>query len=107
MAQMHEEALETKYEGNVFTRLLAYVKPHVKTMVLALILVLTVTGINLVKPVLIGTAIDKYIEGYDKPYAVTAPEQAQVQLGEGLFLSTEIPAGEDAELVRLIYFEEK
>ena len=107
MAQMHEEALETKYEGNVFTRLLAYVKPHVKTMVLALILVLTVTGINLVKPVLIGTAIDKYIEGYDKPYAIVAPEQAQVQLGEGLFLSTDIPAGEDAELVRLIYVNEQ
>ena len=107
MAQMHEEALETKYEGNVFTRLLAYVKPHVKTMVLALILVLTVTGINLVKPVLIGTAIDKYIEGYGKPYAVTAPEKAQVQLGEDLYLTADVPAGTDAELVRLIYYGEK
>ena len=107
MAQMHEEALETKYEGNVFTRLLAYVKPHVKTMVLALILVLTVTGINLVKPVLIGTAIDKYIEGYGKPYAVTAPEQAQVRLGEDLYLTADVPAGTDAELVRLIYYGEK
>ncbi len=67
MAQMHEELLETKYEGNVFTRLLTYVKPHIGTMVLALILLLMVTGINLIKPILIGNAIDEYIEGYDKP----------------------------------------
>ena len=67
MAQMHEELLETKYEGNVFTRLLTYVEPHIGTMVLALILLLMVTGINLIKPILIGNAIDEYIEGYDKP----------------------------------------
>ena len=63
MAQMNEELLETKYSGNVFARLFAYVRPHIKTMLLALVLVLTVTGIDLIKPVLIGNAIDKYIEG--------------------------------------------
>ena len=67
MAQLNEEALETKYNGNVFARLFAYVGPHLKTMLLALFLVLTVTGIDLVKPVLIGKAIDGYIEGYDAP----------------------------------------
>ena len=83
MAQMHEELLETKYEGNAFARLLTYVRPHIKAMVLALVLVLLVTGINLVKPVLIGNAIDKYIKGYDKP----------------------IPT--DQGFDRLVYFEEK
>jgi len=67
MAQMNEELLETKYNGNAFARLFAYVRPHIKTMLLALVLVLTVTGIDLIKPVLIGNAIDRYIEGYDKP----------------------------------------
>ncbi len=107
MAQMNEELLETKYEGNVFARLFAYVKPHMKTMLLALFLVLTVTGIDLIKPVLIGNAIDKYIEGYDRPLAVVPADKAEVQLGEGLYLSRDIPSGEDAELVRLVYFEEK
>ena len=28
MAQMNEEQLETRYEGNVFARLFAYILPH-------------------------------------------------------------------------------
>ena len=107
MAQMYEEALETKYEGNVFARLFAYVKPHIRTMLLALFLVLTVTGIDLVKPILIGEAIDEHIEAYDKPYAVVSPEKAQIELKEGLYLSTELPESGGAELVRLIYVEEE
>ena len=82
MAQMHEELLETKYEGNAFTRLLAYVKPHIGTMVLALILLLMVTGINLIKPILIGNAIDKYINGYDRPFRIVEESQAQIRLGD-------------------------
>ena len=107
MAQMNEELLETKYEGNAFARLFAYVKPHIKTMLLALLLVLIVTGIDLVKPVLIGSAIDDYIEGYGKPYAVVTADRAQIELNEGLYLSAELPENEEAEIVRLIYFEEK
>lgn len=111
MAQMHEELLETKYEGNAFTRLLAYVKPHIGTMVLALILLLMVTGINLIKPILIGNAIDEYIEGYDVPYVYVQREQAQADIKVGgsdhLYLSKAAEPGPDARYARLLYFEEK
>ena len=111
MAQMHEELLETKYEGNVFTRLLAYVKPHVGTMILALILLLMVTGINLIKPILIGNAIDKYIEGYDAPYVYVPREQAQADIWLGgsdrLYLSKEAEPGADARYARLLYHGER
>ena len=111
MAQMHEELLETKYEGNVFTRLLAYVKPHVGTMVLALALLLMVTGINLIKPILIGNAIDKYIEGYDAPYVYVPREQAQADIWLGgsdrLYLSKEAEPGVDARYARLLYHGER
>ena len=62
MAQMNEELLETKYNGNVFARLFAYVKPHAGTLVLCLALVMVVTAFNLYRPILIGDAIDNYIE---------------------------------------------
>ena len=111
MAQMHEELLETKYEGNAFTRLLAYVKPHIGTMVLALVLLLMVTGINLIKPILIGNAIDEYIEGYDVPYVYVQREQAQADIKVGgsdhLYLSKAAEPGPDARYARLLYFEEK
>ena len=111
MAQMHEELLETKYEGNAFTRLLAYVKPHIGTMVLALVLLLMVTGINLIKPILIGNAIDEYIEGYDVPYVYVEREQAQADIKVGgsdhLYLSKAAKPGPDARYARLLYFEEK
>ena len=110
MAQMHEELLETKYEGNAFTRLLAYVKPHIGTMVLALALLLMVTGINLIKPILIGNAIDDHIEGYDKPYVYVEKEQAQTVLsfeGRNLILSKEAKAGPGAVFARMIYYQER
>ncbi|MBQ4426067.1 MAG: ABC transporter ATP-binding protein [Lachnospiraceae bacterium] len=75
-------------------------------MILALILVLTVTGIDLVKPVLIGNAIDKYIEGYDTPYVQVPADQAQVTLRQ-TGLSKDAAAGPDARYARLIYFEEE
>lgn len=49
------------YEGNAFWRLLAYAKPYWKTVCICLILVLALTGLELVKPILIGDAIDQYI----------------------------------------------
>ncbi len=105
MAQMHEELLETKYEGNAFTRLLAYVKPHIGTMVLALILLLMVTGINLIKPILIGNAIDKYINGYDRPFRIVEESQAQIRLGDLSLVRTD-DVTEEGSYARLVYYEE-
>ena len=62
MAQMSEELLETKYDGNVFARLFAYVKPHAAAVALCLALVLAGTAFDLYRPILIGEAIDRYIE---------------------------------------------
>ena len=108
MAQMNEEVLETKYNGNVFARLFAYVTPHLKTMLLALALVLTVTGIDLLKPVLIGNAIDGYIEGYGKPFYYTDPAGADLTF-DGVSLTQKEPARaqEGQQAARLLYVEEQ
>lgn len=69
MAEIVEEKVETEYSGSIMKRLFSYLKPYTKQMIFSLVLVLIITGLELVRPVLIGNAIDMYIEGYDTPYA--------------------------------------
>ncbi|MBQ6563769.1 MAG: ABC transporter ATP-binding protein [Clostridia bacterium] len=57
---------DVQYEGNALLRLLAYMKPHLFSFLLCLLLVLAVTALDLYRPVLIGDAIDHYITVGDK-----------------------------------------
>ncbi|MBR5290426.1 MAG: ABC transporter ATP-binding protein [Erysipelotrichaceae bacterium] len=70
MAKMVRDTLDTEYKGSIFGRLAAYMTPYKKQMLLCLVLVLVVTACELVRPVLIGDAIDIYIEGYNEPYCI-------------------------------------
>ena len=56
-----EEREDIQYEGKPMRRLLGYLKPHMKTFILCLALVLALTGLELVRPIIIGDAIDRYI----------------------------------------------
>lgn len=51
-------------------RLLKYLKPHALTMVIVSVMVLLITAAELYKPIIIGDAIDYYINGYYNAYAV-------------------------------------
>ena len=51
-------------------RLLTYLKPHKKTMFAATLLVLLIIVVELYRPIIIGDAIDKYINGYYQPYMI-------------------------------------
>lgn len=51
-------------------RLLKYLKPHKWTMLLVTVVVVILTVLELYKPIIIGDAIDEYINGYFRPYAV-------------------------------------
>ena len=55
-------------------RLLAYLKPHKKVMFFATLLVLFIIVVELYRPIIIGNAIDNYINGYYHPYTVTGQE---------------------------------
>ena len=57
-------------------RLLSYLKPHKAVMTLVTLLVVLITALELYKPLIIGDAIDSYIEGYGVPYE-TVPEGTQ------------------------------
>lgn len=106
MAKMQEEVLETAYHGSVLKRLLKYVKPHIRVAVLCFILVLLSTAINLYRPILIGDAIDDYIEGYGRPWAIVDPADAEIEL-DGLCLARP-GSGEHADsFALLLYYDER
>lgn len=70
MARIVNENQDVHYNGNLFLRLLSYMKPHLKQLFLCALLILLITGIDLERPILIGDAIDLYIEAYYEPYGI-------------------------------------
>ncbi len=52
-------------------RLLGYLKPHKWIMAAATFLVLLIIVVELYRPIIIGDAIDDYINGYYQPYVVS------------------------------------
>lgn len=79
MAEIIEEKVESEYSGSISKRLLAYMKPYSKQMIFSILLVLVITGFELLRPVLIGDAIDLYIEGYDTPYGIVEESDLKFQ----------------------------
>ncbi len=86
MAKIEKETITTTHKGNLYLRLFAYVKPFLPQFISALVLVLAVSAFSLIKPMLISTAIDDYITGYDNPYAVVSADEAAIEY-EGLYLT--------------------
>ena len=68
-------------------RLMSYLKPHKWVMTLATILVLLIIGVELYRPILIGNAIDEYINGYYRPYAVSDASASDAVLWNDIYLS--------------------
>ena len=63
---------ELHYRGNAFLRMLGYIKPYWKTVVICCLLVGLLTALELYRPELIGDAIDEYITAED---TVLTPDQ--------------------------------
>lgn len=106
MAKITEEIVETSYSGNVFSRLFVYMKPYLKRMFFCLCLVLLITCFDLVKPMLIAEAIDTYIEGYNRPYAVVSQKEGEIEY-KGIYLTKNFNPDQVEEFAQLIYFEDQ
>ena len=86
---------DIQYEGNALVRLLAYMKPHLASFFVCLLLVLVVTVLDLYRPTLIGNAIDQYITvGDDTP--LTVEERFSGVLRSAVYLQP-FPVSDDAE----------
>lgn len=89
-------------------RLLTYLKPHRAAMLLVTLLVLALTALELYKPIVIGDAIDDYIEGYDAPYEQTkAGEPGAVSFqGESFRRVTEEQMSETGRYARILLYND-
>lgn len=76
-------------------RLLAYLKPHKWVMTFATLLVLFIIVVELYRPIIIGDAIDDYINGYYTPYTVTTADAPDAVAYRDLYLTRE-PSFADA-----------
>ena len=72
------------YEGSAIRRILSYMKPHLRTFFICLMLVLLATALEIWRPIIIGDAIDEFITG----------QTSEVVLSSG---RTEWAAGEMAD----------
>jgi len=68
-------------------RLLSYLKPHKWVMTLATVLVLFIIAVELYRPIIIGNAIDQYINGYYHPYVEADVSASDAVNWNGLVLS--------------------
>ncbi len=78
-------------------RLLRYLKPHKWTFSFVTLVVLLVIALELYKPLIIGDAIDKYINGYFRPYGVVEENAEGAVSYQDMWLSRDAVPGEDSE----------
>ena len=70
---LKDKETELQYKGNAFLRLMGYLKPYIKTVLVCFVLVSLLTVLELVKPMLTGNAIDLFITNSDS--ALTPDER--------------------------------
>ena len=68
-------------------RLLSYLKPHKFVMTAATVLVLFIIVVELYRPIIIGDAIDNFINGYYRPYVLANEDDREVIPWNGLNLT--------------------
>ncbi len=64
-----DQVIHSKEGTKVLRRLLKYAKPYWLSFLAAVVMVLSIAGLDVLWPMLIGNAIDDYISNYGKPYA--------------------------------------
>lgn len=88
-------------------RLMSYLKPHKWVMALATILVLLIIGVELYRPILIGNAIDEYINGYYRPYVIANESASDAVFWNDLYLSRDAAktAAESSDFYQIFLYE--
>lgn len=89
-------------------RLLSYLKPHKWVITLATVLVLFIIAVELYRPIIVGNAIDQYINGYYHPYVeadVSAPDAVN---WNGLVLSRDqaVSAADSASFYQIFLWKD-
>lgn len=66
--ELYEDKVDKQQvDSKLVRRLLAYARPYWKFLLLAMVMMIFVTGLELLRPYLLKVAIDDYITGYENP----------------------------------------
>lgn len=88
-------------------RLLSYLKPHKCVMTIATLLVLLIIVVQLYRPIIIGNAIDDYINGYYSPYTVTTENASGAVAYQDLYLTRDFTSAEDGSYYQLFLYNDR
>ncbi len=86
-------------------RLLTYLKPHKWVMALATLLVLGIIGVELYRPIILGNAIDDYINAYYNPYQVTTQDGEGAVAYRDLYLTREGVDVDETNTADAVYYQ--
>ncbi len=106
MAKIEKEKVITSYSGNVFKRIFGYMKPYLGRFILSICMILAVTAFEIIRPMLIAKAIDTYIEGYDRSYAIVNETEADLSYN-GLFLTKDYKEDEVSSYCQIVLYDDK
>ena len=62
-----DEIVGKSYDSKLMKRLLQYAKPYTLYLLIAILMMVAITGLELIKPYLLKVTIDDYLSGYTKP----------------------------------------
>lgn len=85
-------------------RLLSYLKPHKWVMVAASAIVLLIIVVELYRPIIIGDAIDNYINGYYTPYTVTTADASGAVSYKDIYLTRESGVSPETGYYQLLLY---
>lgn len=88
-------------------RVMKYLRPHAFVMVFVSVVVLMITAVELYKPIIIGNAIDYYINGYYNPYAVVSEDAPGAVAYKDLFISKTHENEIDGVYYQMFLYEDK
>ncbi|MBN2544233.1 MAG: ABC transporter ATP-binding protein [Spirochaetes bacterium] len=102
---MQEIIENKKIDFKIFKKILKYAKPYTFLIISSIILLIFITALELLQPVLIGISIDRYINGYKKPYAVVTLDKTDAVKYNNLFLTKDKSIVNDPSLpkAQIIY----
>lgn len=98
-----EETLGKAYDGRLMRRLLTYARPFAGLIAVAIVLLLFITGADLLRPYLVKMAIDDHLLAYDEPWAAFVPstEPADgVRVSRGILPGSAAQGAGDVVLVK-------
>ncbi len=78
---------ELHYQGNAILRMLSYARPYTLHLALCFLLVLVITGLELLKPIIIGGAIDQFITGSYGPGEMVRERFGGILKASALYLA--------------------